>query len=52
MCQHSTYVHVEDSKHFDQEKENMILDKMYFFWAGTWEALAWAIWFDSQQISN
>ena len=28
----------------------MILDKVYFFWAGAWEELASAMWFDSRQI--
>ena len=29
-----------------------ILDKEYFFWAGTWEALAGAMWFDGRGIST
>ena len=30
---------------------SMILDKVYFFWAGTQEAPAGAMWFDSRWIS-
>ena len=29
----------------------MILDKVYFIWAGTREALAGTMWFDSRRIS-
>ena len=30
---------------------SMILDKVYFFWAGSWEGLAGAMWLDSWRIS-